>query len=161
MKAVICLEPFDCRGQIDAARLDGGTYCFKRRASPKSGRAVHLLLWSPSSRGCRKNRSGSGFPVPACRRGGHFIAASVWAEADWRSRFLNSAFLVIDHAALGCGGGMVLCRARRLRFWTVAISRNSSRAPDSPRNLSLNRERTCLTSAKSISIFFRSSREIS
>ncbi len=29
----------------------------------------------------------------------------------------------MDHAALGRGGGMVLCWARRLRFWTVAVIR--------------------------------------
>ena len=41
------------------------------------------------------------------RGGGHFLAASVSAEAVWRSGSLNSGFLVIDHAALGCGGGIL------------------------------------------------------
>jgi hypothetical protein len=49
--------------------------------------------------------------------------------------------------------------ARRFRFWTVAVSRNSSWAPVRSLSLSLTIERMCLASPKSLSIFLRSVRD--
>ncbi len=54
--------------------------------------------------------------VSAYSNSGHFVSASVFAEAVWRYRVLRLQFWVMDQAALGCGGGMVECRASRLRF---------------------------------------------
>jgi hypothetical protein len=47
--------------------------------------------------------------VSAYSRSGHFLAASVFAEAVWRYRVLRLRFWVMDHATLGCGGG-ILCK---------------------------------------------------
>jgi hypothetical protein len=33
----------------------------------------------------------------------------------------------IDQAIKGSGGGIVVCLAKRLRFWTVAVRKNSIR----------------------------------
>ena len=38
----------------------------------------------------------------------------------------------MDQAIMGRGGDLVVCLAKRLRFWTVAVSRNSSLAPVRP-----------------------------
>jgi hypothetical protein len=46
-------------------------------------------------------------------------------------------FLLTVHAHIVIGGGFVASLISRFRFCTVAVSRNSSLCPDSPRNLSL------------------------
>jgi len=86
--------------------------------------------------------------MSAYRRSGHFLAASFFAEAVWRYKVQRLQFWIMDPAALGCGGGMVECRASRLRFWAVAVRRNSSRAPARPLSLSLAIERMCLASPR-------------
>ena len=53
---------------------------------------------------------------------------------------------------MGCGGGLVACIARRLRFWTVAVSKNSFRAPLRPRSLRRTSERICLAAARGMRI---------
>ena len=56
---------------------------------------------------------------------------------------------------MGCGGGLMVCVARLFRFRTVAVRRNSSRAPVRPLSLSLTIERMLLASPNSLSIFLR------
>ncbi len=56
----------------------------------------------------------------------------------------------MDQASIGLGGGMVACLASLFRFWTVAVNRNSSRAPARLLRLSLTTERTFLASPKSL-----------
>ncbi len=94
--------------------------------------------------------------MSAYSESGDFLTASVFAEAACLYRSMALKPWVMDYAALGCGGGMALCWARRLRICTVAAMRNSSRAPVRPRKRSLTRERICLASPKSLSIFLRS-----
>ena len=67
--------------------------------------------------------------------------------------------LGIGYAFVGCGGGLVACIVSRLRFWTVAVSRNSSRAPLRPRSLRRTSEWICLASPNRVSILFRAERE--
>ena len=61
----------------------------------------------------------------------------------------------MDEAVIGLGVGMAASFARRLRFWTAAVIRNSSLAPVRPRNLRRVNPRFRLTSPNSLSIFLR------
>ena len=68
---------------------------------------------------------------------------------------IGSDFECISQAIIGCGGGMAASLTNRLRFCTVAVSRNSSLAPERPRNRSLVRARLCFASPNRVSIFLR------
>ena len=63
----------------------------------------------------------------------------------------------VGHAGFGVGIGISF--ASFLRFWAVAASRNSSRAPVGPRSRSRSSLRMRLRWANSISIFLRFARE--
>ncbi len=65
------------------------------------------------------------------------------------------SFSRIDQAIISLGGGLETSLARRLRFCTVAVSRNSSFAPDRPRNLSLVIAKLRFASPNNLSIFLR------
>ena len=62
---------------------------------------------------------------------------------------------------VGIGLGTGTSIASFLRFWAVAASRNSSRAPHGPRRRSRSSRRMRFRCANSISTFFRSRREVS
>ncbi len=92
----------------------------------------------------------------AYRRSGHTSFPPLFAEAVLHYWPGWVGFCGICQAIMGCGGGLAVCAANLFRFWTVAVRRNSSRAPDRPLNLSLTIERIFLASPNSASIFFRS-----
>ena len=73
---------------------------------------------------------------------------SFWPVVSW--------FWRMDQAIIGLGGGLETSLASRLRFCTVAVSRNSSLAPVSPRNRSLVIARLRFASPNNRSIFLRS-----
>ena len=79
------------------------------------------------------------------------------AGSDENPGILGTVFIQVEHGAgvMVSGGGLAVCAASLLRFWTVAVSKNSSRAPDRPLSLSLTIERIFLASPNSASIFFR------
>ncbi len=62
----------------------------------------------------------------------------------------------IYQAIVGRGGGLAAGLASLFRFWEVAVSKNASRAPVRPLNLSLTIERILLAAPNSASIFLRS-----
>ena len=96
----------------------------------------------------------------AVRKSGHlFLRLSGCVQAFWLFQLGGLKFLGINQAIKGCGGGLVVWLASLFRFCTVAISRNSSRAPVRPLSLSLTIARICLASPKSASIFLRSTLE--
>src|SRR5882757_6052972 len=83
---------------------------------------------------------------------GHGLFFGVLSQdrAGHRRRFLWSR-----HADTGQAAGIARSFASFLRFWAVAASRNSSRAPLGPRSLRRPSLRMRLRWANSISIFFR------
>ncbi len=74
-------------------------------------------------------------------------------RADGRKTSGLSSF----QAGIGLGAGTIF--ASFLRFWAVAASRNSSRAPHGPRSRRRSSRRMRFRCANSISTFFRSRRE--
>ncbi len=56
-------------------------------------------------------------------------------EGRWRLAYDSNQWVL--QRIMVSGGGLAVCAASLLRFWTVAVSKNSSRAPDRPLSLSL------------------------
>ena len=91
------------------------------------------------------------FFMSAVSNSGRFLSASDVGRGGFG--FSGYGFLGFGmvHAVIGLGGGMAASFAKRRRFWTAAVMRNSSLAPVRPRNLSLVSPRLRLTSPNKIS----------
>ena len=66
----------------------------------------------------------------------------------------------IYQAIMGRGGGLAVGLAALFWLWTVAVSKNASRAPVRALSLSLTIERILLASPNSASIYLRSPLEV-
>ena len=68
--------------------------------------------------------------MSAISNSGHFFCAVIAGHGDNGSlETFAGVLMYIDKAIAGWGGGMATIAARRLRFCTMAVGRNSSRAP--------------------------------
>ena len=96
------------------------------------------------------------FSVAAYSNSGHLLSAAAQCLSGFALFFGFAVIRSRDQAIFGVGGEMATRAISRLRFCTVAASRNSLRAPVRLRSRSLVRPRMCLASPKSVSIFLRS-----
>lgn len=103
-----------------------------------------------------KNSASEGFCVSAITNSGRFC----FCRRRWPQRCCTlRRFALVFGGWLGVhqsGGGLAMVAASRLRFWAMAVSRNSSRAPASPRRRNRISARLALASPNSRSIRQRS-----
>ena len=123
----------------------------RRSVDPSNGCQCNVRLWL---RLLKKSVFGR-LPVSAVSMCGHFVSAS----ARYRSGFLFEGFVVTVlgsvYAIAVRGGGNETMLARRLRFWIVAVRRNSSFAPLNPRSRNLTIAWRCFASPNNRSICLR------
>jgi len=102
-----------------------------------------------------KNSARQLFSLSAYTTSGFFLPPRPNVGAGFLVMTRSVVLLPMDQAITGRGGGLATCLIRRLRFCTVAVSRNSSLAPLGPRNLSLVMARFRFASPNNLSIFLR------
>jgi len=128
-----------------------GRYCDQGRKTERSRRQISTRC-RLMAEGVEELSLASSLVVP------FFLVAELFRPAlgaGWDRSDLPGLFFGIGQAGSSIGGEMAVCRTRRFRFWTVAVSRNSSRAPVRPRRRNRSSLRVRFASPNRVSILLR------